>query len=205
MTRIDIIASYIDNNDKVIDVGCDQALLGKKLAERKIRSIASDIKESIIENAKKSTKENLKEYIEFRVGDGVTLKSDEKEYILVLSGMGTYTILNIIKNNKVPLKRIITISNNNHDILRKEMNNLGYKITLEEIIKEKGKYYNLIIFSKGKQLLTKEELIIGYNHQNKNLLKEKNNYILNKYKKILNKSNNKELIEIVNIIENYNY
>ncbi len=205
MTRIEVISSYISDNEKVIDVGCDQAFLSKKLAKRGIYSIASDIKDNIIESAIKSTNIELKHFIDFRVGDGVTLKENETDYTLVLSGMGTFTILNIIKDNKVPLKRIITISNNNHDILRKEMNSIGYKIDLEEIIKEKGKYYNLIIFSKGKQKLTNNEILIGYNHQNKELLKEKNDYIKHKYSKIINNVDNKELELVIKAIDSYKY
>ena len=205
MTRIDKILSYITKDDKVIDVGCDQALLSKKLAKKGIHSIASDIKPSIIESAIKSTSDDLKEYIDFRVGNGITLKDGEEDYTLVLSGMGTYTILEILNNYKGNLKKIITISNNNHDILRKEMSLKGYKIVNEEIIKERNKYYNLIVFEKGNISLTREELLIGYNHINKELLKEKNDYLLKKYRNILKNTDNKELEEVVKIIENYKY
>ena len=205
MTRIERISSYITDEEKVIDVGCDQALLSKLLAKRKIHSIASDIKQNIIDDAIKSTKAELKQYIDFRVGNGITLKENEKDYTLVLSGMGTFTILDILRNNSSNINRVITISNNNHDILRNEMNKNGYKIDLEEIIKEKNKYYNLIIFSKGNQELSEKELIVGFNHQNKALLKEKNEYLINKYENILKGTDNEELVKVVNILKNYNY
>ncbi len=205
MTRIERISSYITDEEKVIDVGCDQALLSKLLAKRKIHSIASDIKQNIIDDAIKSTKAQLKQYIDFRVGNGITLKENEKDYTLVLSGMGTYTILDILRNSSSNINRVITISNNNHDILRNEMNKNGYKIDLEEIIKEKNKYYNLIIFSKGNQELSEKELIVGFNHQNKALLKEKNEYLINKYENILKGTDNEELVKVVNILKNYNY
>lgn len=205
MTRLKTISSYIEDNEKIIDVGCDQALLSKLLAKRNIYSIASDLRENIIENAKKNLNELEEKYITFRVGSGVTLNDKEEGYTLVMSGMGTYLMINIMKDTNVKFNKIITISNNNHDILRKEMSHLGYYVKLENIIKEKGKYYNLIIFDTIKKDYTEEEIIIGYNHQNKELLKEKNEYLLNKYKKILNKTNNIELSNIVNVIENYKY
>jgi tRNA (adenine22-N1)-methyltransferase len=185
--RIEKISSYIEDNEKVIDVGCDQAHLSELLAKRKIYSVASDIRKNIIDRAEKRINEDLKKYITFRVGNGVTLTEKETDYTLVLAGMGTHLILNIITESIVTFKKIITISNNNHEILRKEMNKKGYIIELEEIIKEKGKYYNIIIFKKGTKNYTEEEFIIGINHQNTLLLKDHNQYLIRKYKNILEK------------------
>lgn len=203
MTRLEVISSYIDDNEKVLDIGCDQALLSKLLAKRGIYSVASDIVPSIIENAKKNLTPLEKEYITFKVGNGITI--EENDYTLVLSGMGTYNILKILSESKVKFNKIITISNNNHDILRKEMTSLGYYVKSEEIIKDKGKYYNLIIFDTNKRKYTKEDIVVGVNHKNKELLKEKNLYLINKYKDILKSVNNEKLKNILDILENYNY
>lgn len=203
MTRLEVISSYIDSNEKVLDIGCDQALLSKLLVKRGIYSVASDIVPSIIENAKKNLTPLEKEYITFKVGNGITI--DEKDYTLVLSGMGTYNILKILSESKVKFNKIITISNNNHNILRKEMTSLGYYVKSEEIIKDKGKYYNLIIFDTNKRKYTKEDIVVGVNHKNKELLKEKNLYLINKYKDILKSVNSEKLKSVVDILENYNY
>lgn len=203
MTRLEVISSYIDDNEKVLDVGCDQALLSKLLSKRRIYSVASDIVPSIIENAKKNLMPLEKEYITFKVGNGITI--EENDYTLVLSGMGTYNILKILSESKVKFNKIITISNNNHDILRKDMASLGYYVKSEEIIKDKGKYYNLIIFDTNKRKYTKEDIVVGVNHKNKELLKEKNLYLINKYKDILKSVNNEKLKNILDILENYNY
>lgn len=203
MTRLEVISSYIDSNEKVLDIGCDQALLSKLLSKRRIYSVASDIVPSIIENAKKNLTPLEKEYITFKVGNGITI--EENDYTLVLSGMGTYNILKILSESKVKFNKIITISNNNHDILRKEMTSLGYYVKSEEIIKDKGKYYNLIIFDTNKRKYTKEDIVVGVNHKNKELLKEKNLYLINKYKDILKSVNNEKLKNILDILENYNY
>lgn len=207
MIRIKTISSYIEDNEKVLDVGCDQAHLSELLAKRKIYSIASDLRENIILRAEKRIPDNLKKYITFRVGNGITLKEDENDYTLVMAGMGTHLILDILNNTDKTFNKIITISNNNHDILRKKMNDLGYISTTEEIIKEKGKYYNLIVFKKGKRTYTEEELIIGINHKNIELLKEKNEMLIKKYKDILNGikelNERKELESLIEILTNY--
>ena len=204
MTRLEKISSYISDNEKVLDVGCDQALLSKILAKRKIYSIASDLRPNIIENAKKNLTPLEKEYITFSVSDGVPNSLNE-EYTLVLSGMGAYTILDILKNSNYRFNKIITISNNNHDILRIEMSKLNYYVLEEEIIKEKGKYYNLIVFDNIKREYSKEEILVGINHKNIELLKEKNEYLIKKYTSILNNANNEKLIDIVNTLKDYKY
>lgn len=205
MTRIKKISSYIEDNEKVIDVGCDQALLSKLLAKRHIYSIASDVVDSIIERASENLTLEEKKYIDFRVGSGVTLNENETDYTLVTAGMGTYTILDIVKNSKVRFNKIITISNNHHETLRREMMKMGYFIKLEEIVKEKGKLYNMIIFDTIEREFTNIELIVGYNHQNIELLKERNNLLINKYKEILLKTNNDIISEKLKILTNYNY
>lgn len=204
MTRLEKISSYISDNEKVLDVGCDQALLSKILAKRKIYSIASDLRPNIIENAKKNLTSLEKEYITFSVSNGVPTILNE-EYTLVLSGMGAHTILDILKNSNYRFNKIITISNNNNDILRTEMSKLNYYVLEEEIIKEKGKFYNLIVFDNVKRDYSKEQILVGINHKNKELLKEKNDYLIKKYTSILNNANNEKLIDIVNTLKNYKY
>lgn len=204
MTRLEKISSYISDNEKVLDVGCDQALLSKILAKRKIYSIASDLRPNIIENAKKNLTPPEKEYITFSVSNGVPTILNE-EYTLVLSGMGAHTILDILKNSNYRFNKIITISNNNNDILRTEMSKLNYYVLEEEIIKEKGKFYNLIVFDNVKRDYSKEQILVGINHKNKELLKEKNDYLIKKYTSILNIANNEKLIDIVNTLKNYKY
>ena len=204
MTRLEKISSYISDNEKVLDVGCDQALLSKILAKRKIYSIASDLRPNIIENAKKNLTPLEKKYITFSVSNGVPTILNE-EYTLVLSGMGAHTILDILKNSNYRFNKIITISNNNNDILRTEMSKLNYYVLEEEIIKEKGKFYNLIVFDNVKRDYSKEQILVGINHKNKELLKEKNDYLIKKYTSILNIANNEKLIDIVNTLKDYKY
>ena len=118
--------------------------------------------------------------------------------------MGTYTITDILKNTKLRFKKIITISNNYHDILRNKMNDLNYKVGSELIIKENKKYYNLIVFTEGTRKYSNNELLLGLNHIDNDMYNEYLNYLLNKYNKILEKSNNKndKINTIVELIRN---
>lgn len=200
--RIKAIASYIDEKDKVIDIGCDQALLGEYLAKKNIYSIASDIKKSIVESAQnRITSLNLNKFVKFIVADGLKDTELEDYDTIVLAGMGTYTILEILRTNKKKIKKIITISNNNHEILRYEMLLLGYSIKFEEIVYDKGKYYNLIVFIPGKTKYNFEQMTLGKNHVNLELFYKKINIDLKKYKIIYDKSKDEYIKKKIILIE----
>lgn len=203
MNRIETIYSFIDLDDTVVDVGCDQAKLGILLAKRNQKSIASDISEKVIEKASLDIKKlGLDNLIDLRVSNGLSSIKEGEADTLVLSGMGTHTILEILKNTNLRFKKIITISNNYHDILREKMNELNYIVETEQIIKENNKYYNLILFVSGNKKYTKEELILGLNHKDKEKYKEYLNYLLNKYNKIkeTSKDKNKKIDEMISLL-----
>lgn len=204
MTRIKCILENIDNNDLVADIGCDQIELGILLAKKNIKSVASDISFKVIEKAmKKAERLGISNYIKFYITDGLD-GIDENINTLVLAGMGAYTILGILKRAKKKYDKIITISNNKNDLLRKEMLDLGYKAYKETIIYEKNKYYNLIIFTPGFMEYSEYELLLGYNHTNIETLNKYKNYLIEKYRKIDKISNgkNKKINYILKTLEN---
>lgn len=204
MNRIDAIYSFIDLKDRVVDVGCDQAKLGILLAKRNQKSIASDISPKVIERASLDIRKlGLDNLIDLRVSNGLQNIKEKEADTLVLSGMGTHTILEILNNTKLRFNKIITISNNYHDILRDKMNELNYKVDKELIIKENNKYYNLILFTKGIKKYTKKELVLGLNQVDSELYKEYLNHLLNKYKTIKKSSKDKniKIDEMITLIE----
>lgn len=195
---IDTIVKYIIPSDKVIDVGCDHAFLGEILSKRNQSSIASDKVKSIIENLRKNKKNK---YITYICNDG--LKNLRTDYdTVVLSGMGTHTILKILKNSNLAFNKIIVSSNNKLELLRKEINDLGFIIENEEIVLFRKKYYNIIVFIKGNIKYSDREYFIGVNHVNKDLFDKKKELLHKKYTNLLNSVNlENEKIEIKKKIE----
>ena len=204
MNRIEAIYSFIDLKDRVVDVGCDQAKLGILLAKRNQKSIASDISPKVIERASLDIRKlGLDNLIDLRVSNGLQNIKEKEADTLVLSGMGTHTILEILNNTKLRFKKVITISNNYHDILRTKMNDLNYKIDRELIIKENNKYYNLILFKEGNNDLTRKEILLGKNHIDDNLYNDYLNYLKNKYLSIKeqSKDRNDKINEVLKYIK----
>ena len=195
--RLKSLAKYFDKDDKVIDIGCDHALLDIYLIEEGI--LKSMIVSDIHEKALKQGIDNIKLHkfdkkIETRLGNGLeVLNSSDDIDTMLISGMGTSTIVNIIENDYFKnIKKMVIQSNNDHEILRSEIVNKGFKITNEDILEDSNKTYINIVFEKGDSKYNKNEIKYGpFLIKNKMYLDYRIDYL----NKILNKiPNNKILI-----------
>ena len=194
--RLMRIASYVDKKDKLIDIGCDHALLDIYLVKNKVlnKVLVSDVHEGAL-NAGISNikKEKLEKKIETRLGNGLEVLTDKDDIDTVLiSGMGTTTVLDILNNDYLKnINKLIIQSNNDHTELRTEVTKLGYKIVNEEYLVDMNKNYIIIVFEKGAEKYSKNELRYG-----PILIKDKNylNFELSNCIKIKNFIPTKRLI-----------
>ena len=145
--RLKAIAGYIDEESKVIDVGCDHALLDIYLTKKKhCKCTAVDISEKCILKAKKNIKD-AGVNVDTIVSDGLkNIKINDE--IIVLSGLGTKTITSIIPNALT--NDLIISSHKNLETLRRKMHKKGYYIYDEKAIFDK-KYYVIMYFKKGRK------------------------------------------------------
>ena len=153
--RLAAIASFVPQNAKILDVGCDHGLLDIYLFQNNQakKIIASDVKRSALKNAIDNIKKNnLTKKIETREGNGLeVIKENDLIDTVVLSGMGALTIIEILKKGKEKLKsinHIIVQSNTKLELLRKEIIKMNYYIEDEQIIKDSNKVYIIIKFKK---------------------------------------------------------
>ena len=190
--RLQAVATLVDIKSRVIDVGCDHAYLDIYLTlNNENKCIATDINKNALDTAKKNIKKyNLEEKIETKLTNGLTGIRVRKTDNIVISGMGTFTILDILKTNKLSNTLIIS-SNNNIDILRREVINLGYYIDSEIFLIDKGKPYIIIKFIKGEKQYNNIDIMLGPILKN-NI--EYRKYIINKNKNILNKISKKKIL-----------
>lgn len=192
--RLLAIANLVDDNSKVVDIGCDHGLVSIYLAMNKqnISIIASDINQNALDNAIKNiNKYHLEDKIKVCLSNGLDNINDEIDTIII-SGMGGHTIIDILTNNQEKLNtvnNIIIQSNNDIEYVRRKIVKLGYYISKEELILDKNIYYTVILFTKGKKKYTNKEYYFG-----PILLKENS--------KIFIEKNNKEYTKLVNIKNN---
>lgn len=197
MNRIKAIASLVDNDALVVDIGTDHAYLPIYLYENDITKniVASDISSNALLFAKNNLeKHNLRDKIKLVVSDGFK-NLDECFDIAIISGVGTETIKKILDNEVLPNKLILSSHKNVSD-LREYMFKIGYKIEKEIIVYENNIYYNIIKYVKGKDILSKYDLLVGLSND----INYKK-HLLNKYKEIYEKSHDKKYLEYINIIK----
>lgn len=197
MKRIETLASLVDKDAYVLDIGTDHAYLPIYLYKNNITKsiVGSDISKNALEYAKTNlVKYGLENKIKLIISDGFK-NINETFDIAIISGVGTETIKKILDYNNLPNKLIIS-SHKNVLELRKYMQNIGYKIIEEKIVYENEKYYDLIKYEKGYDNLDEYSLLVGLSNNIEYI-----NYLKDKYKKLYNKSHDKKYLEYLNIIE----
>ena len=198
--RLNTIYDQIDKTKNIIDVGCDHGLLDiKYVLETSNKALATDISENAISSAKKNAlKENVLDKIDFMVTDGLNnIKLSNED--IIISGMGSHTIINIL--NKNINNRLIISTHKDIPYLRKKLVEYGYKIESEIAVFDK-KMYVIITFIKGNIKYNETDYLIGpYLKSNKTYI----NYLLDKETKIKNKSKiETELYKILINLKNTN-
>lgn len=217
--RLKCIFDYVRFEvENVCDIGCDHGYilieLAKENKNRKYLGIENKIGPyTIFQNNIK--KNNLESVVFSSLSDGLSEVSNDYN-IVIIAGMGFFTIEEIIKKDINKLENInyfIIDCHNEEYKCRSFFNSLGYTVEDEMIIYEKNIFYNIIKYKKEKESLSELELKYGKyfkkNHELKlkklnSLLKTKNNLIKSLKNgdrlKILNEEINdiKEAIEYEN-------
>ena len=208
--RLESLAKYIDKSDHIIDIGCDHALLDIYIIKKSIvdKLIISDISLNALEQGILNIKKyKLEESIDARCGNGLEVLNN-KDFIdtIIISGMGTNTILGILDNEYLKnINKLIIQSNRDYYELRKYICSNGFYIENEEVIVDNNKLYINIMFVRGNKNYSTEELKYGTEKMiNKNIYY---NYLTKKYENIINNCANKEikkdLLKEINYLKKY--
>ena len=180
--RIEAISQLIDNDESVIDIGCDHGFLAKILRTKGNNKliICSDNKIGPLNNARN----NLIGYdnIYFELTDGVD-NIDTVCDVCVLAGMGHNTVISIIENNENYFrncKKIIIQVNSVVAQMRQYLSNHKFQI-IDECMVYDYKYYQIMVVKSGQQQLNELQIEFG-----PVLLEKKGDVFLQCYQKQLN-------------------
>lgn len=180
--RIEAISQLIDNDESVIDIGCDHGFLAKMLRIKGNNKliICSDNKIGPLNNARN----NLIGYdnIYFELTDGVD-NIDTVCDVCVLAGMGHNTVISIIENNENYFrncKKIIIQVNSVVGQIRQYLSNHKFQI-IDECMVYDYKYYQIMVVKTGQQQLNELQIEFG-----PVLLEKKGDVFLQCYQKQLN-------------------
>lgn len=193
--RLQKIADFVPKESTVADIGTDHGFIPVYLIENNIskKVIGTDISigslEKIIELIKK---EDLEDYIEARLGDGLDILNPSEVDTLIIAGMGGILIGEILENGKKvanSIQNYILQPMVGAKELRKYLVNNSFQIIDEDLVFEEDKYYEVIFAKKGNQSIEKDiyyeisQILIEKKHP---LLKSFLEYKKSKIEKIIN-------------------
>ncbi len=183
--RILTITSFINEDDSVIDVGSDHGYISINLKEQypSMNILATDISSNALSYAINNIK-NKNLDIKTMVTDGLKDIDLSLYDTVIIAGMGTSTILNILSIDLDNIKRLIIQSNNELELLRSSVVKLGFCFNDNKIVKDNDKYYEVMEFIKSEQRNKKDELIYGFLKPEYKVYYE---HLMNKYHLIMKK------------------
>lgn len=197
--RLSTAASYVEQGDRLADIGSDHAYLPCALASNgKVAfAIAGEVVKGPFQAAQNQVNRlGLTKQISVRLGDGLEVLSPADEVsAITICGMGGSLIASILDNgfkkgHLTGKERLILQPNVGELTLRKWLVDHNYMITAEDIIEENDKIYELMVAVKSpteKFVATASQLTFGFYLKDKNsaIFKkkwqkelEKNQYIL---------------------------
>lgn len=139
--RLQACCRYIQNGDRVADVGCDHGYLGIYLLANKIASsvYAADVNEMPLQSAKNNSERfGVSKHIQFILSDGVQNVPHDFD-TLVCAGMGADTIISILE--AAPwlcdgTHRLVLQCQSKIPMLRKYLSEKGWHITAESVLRD---------------------------------------------------------------------
>ena len=165
--RLNSLVKYVYEGDIIMDVGCDHALLDIYLLQNGILNSAyvCDVNANALQNGINNIKANgLEKKIIPILGYGIERIGELPVNTLIISGMGTKTIINILESPNINrVYKLILQSNNNYYDLRKFIMDSGFTIINEEVVEDGKKTYLNIVAGRDRvpARYTKEELEFG--------------------------------------------
>jgi len=165
--RLAMVASFVRSDAKIVDVGCDHALLDIYLAERypHLKAIAIDLREGALAQARSNViKYQMGEVITLRLGDGLDVVDKNEIDTIAISGLGCPKIIDILTKDKHKLDNvddIIIQSNTDYYDVRKNICLMGYYIDDEVLVKESDIIYLIIHFKRGSKEYSEDDYLFG--------------------------------------------
>lgn len=161
--RLLTICGMVEDGSKVIDVGCDHALVDIYLAKYKnVKAIAADINANALQGAKENiVKNDVANDIEVVQTDGLD-GLDITDSVILICGMGTSTIIEILDRvEQLTMKELVIQSNHDVPRLRKYLVKRGFMIADERYLVERKKSYTIMKFVIGKAKYNRYDYYLG--------------------------------------------
>nr|WP_302595357.1 class I SAM-dependent methyltransferase [uncultured Cellulosilyticum sp.] len=165
--RLATLTKYVPQGSSVIDVGTDHAYVPIYLIKNNIVTscMATDINKGPLVKAQQNIDKYRISNIRLKQTSGLQGITEEDGNVIMISGMGGYLIIDILKA-AMPVvkaaKRLILQPQQDIDQVRKFLHDNDFKIVTEDFAKDDDKYYTILVVEKGKEAYDKEyEYLFG--------------------------------------------
>lgn len=173
--RLKKIYDFIENGDKMVDVGSDHGLLPvyALMSGKCTCAFATDISRPSLQKTIDLARANGIE-LGCACCDGLTGVPDGLFDTVVIAGMGGLMIADILEQNPLHgIKKYILQPMTAQYELRRYLNNKQYSILQEALVKEDGKIYNVLLAVPDRQqYLAETELHLGFGIEKEPLYEE---------------------------------
>ncbi|MFJ8063026.1 tRNA (adenine(22)-N(1))-methyltransferase [Psychrobacillus sp. NPDC096426] len=166
--RLKTVASFVEENTILADIGSDHAYLPCYLVHEGIitQAIAGEVVKGPFESAQKQVRnEGLEKQIEVRFGNGLdVIQLTDNVQTITIAGMGGPLIASILEAGKEKLstvENLILQPNVHAKSIREWAQKENWKIVNETILEEHDKIYEILLLQKGQMELTEQELLVG--------------------------------------------
>ncbi|MGA9226061.1 MAG: tRNA (adenine(22)-N(1))-methyltransferase TrmK [Mesobacillus sp.] len=156
--RLEAVANNIPQGARLADIGSDHAYLPCNVVKKGIvpGAIAGEVAEGPYQSALEQVQsENLTAEISVRKGNGLDVIQPGEVDCITIAGMGGTLISNILDRGKTKLdgvNRLVLQPNVGSFAVRSWLIDNGWELMREEILKEDGKIYEILVAERGEPL-----------------------------------------------------
>lgn len=196
--RLQAVADMVTQGNIIADIGTDHGYVPIYLVENRIcpMAYAMDINEGPIQRARDHIEgAGLLGKIKVIQSNGMEKLKPGQADTVVIAGMGGELIIDILKASEVndTVKELVLSPHRRGDLVRRFLNDHGWRITEENMVLDVGKFYTIIKAVHGEETEAYSEIEFIYGRC---LLNEKNTvlykYLNKEYKKFLAIKDNME-------------
>lgn len=154
-SRLKVVASLIDKDSVLADIGTDHAYLPTYLIEKNQinKAFACDIAAGPCEAASQTIAlHGLKDKIEVRLGSGLTVVNPGEADSIAICGMGASTIIMILEESPdvlASVKQLVLQPMAGAPTLRKWLGENGWEIVDEKLVDDESHFYEIISARQG--------------------------------------------------------
>lgn len=153
--RLEAVALFVPQGSRVADVGTDHGYVPIWLVEQGIAeyAIAMDVRKGpLLRATEHIARHKLEDRIETRLSDGLLQLRPGEADTVIIAGMGGELMLRIVRDGIHvwdSVSRFILSPQSELEIFRRGLEELGFAIAEEAMLREEGKYYTIMVAMRG--------------------------------------------------------